>query len=523
MSRTSSPARRQEDRSNLWRSFAWVVGASLSLVIVTTAVEILRLKSGVSWGKFLLPTDLQSAATSLEGVLETMISLLGLTITVVSIVVQLAAQRYTPKITELFLKDRYNVGFFLLMVVTSIFILLTRTTLHQDFVPTASVTTSVVLVMLSLALLAPYMGYVFKQLQPKQVISTIKQGGVSAMRGEGLRQHLTLDQRQTELVQSIEIIADITINSIAQGDRGQAMHAIDAISEIYVDYLEAKSSLPKLWRRTSKEMFLTISPEFFDEITRTNVWVEAKILMELEVIFEAALQHQVNVISNLATVIREAGLRALHLGDHRVLRLETNFFNNFCRQAINKSNLRAIYSIFYHYRLLTEALMDDAPDLMLDVMIYIKYYGQLANQEGLPFAMVIAAYDLSTLCETAYHRNYPKQREALAIFLELDEDPENDEQEKANRGVRKAQAILASFYIEVGATEFVEAIANDMAEETPDRLRSIRDELRSVHHSKFWEVTDRGINFDFVPEERRAFLDQYFELAIGKASDTASR
>lgn len=487
------------------------------------AFDILRLKPGQSWGEFLLPTDQPSANQSLEGLLESTLALLGLTITVVSIVVQLAAQRYTPKITELFLKDRYNVGFFLLMVVTSLFILMMRTTIHQHFVPTVSITVSVIMTMLSLALLAPYMSYVFKQLQPKQVIRTIKRGGIAAMRGEGSRRHLDLQERQHELVQSIEIIADITINSIAQGDRGQAMHAIEAISEIYIEYLGAKAELPKEWRRTSKEMFLTISPEFFDEITRTNVWVEAKILMELEVIFEAALQHQVNVISNLATVIRAAGLRALGLGDQRVLRLETNFFNNFCRQAINKRNLRAIYSIFYHYRLLTEALMDDAPDIVLDVMAYLKYYGQLANAEEMPFAMVIAASDLAVLCEKAYHGNFPRQREALAIFLELDQDPENEEQEKANRGVRKAQSILASFYVSVGAMEYVEAIAEDMAVESPERLQSIHDELRSVHHSKFWEVTDRGINFDFVPEERRPHLATFFELAIKKSSESASR
>jgi hypothetical protein len=49
-----------------------------------------------------------------------------------------------------------------------------------------------------------------------------------------------------------------------------------------------------------------------------------------------------------------------------------------------------------------------------------------------------------------------------------------------------------------------------MAHERPERLRSIRDELLGVVSKDFWEVIDRGTNFDYLDPSRRAKLGQFF-------------
>ena len=46
--------------------------------------------------------------------------------------------------------------------------------------------------------------------------------------------------------------------------------------------------------------------------------------------------------------------------------------------------------------------------------------------------------------------------------------------------------------------------------ETPERLRSIRAELQEITEPEFWEVSDRGSNFDWLPPERRALLGAFF-------------
>ena len=49
-----------------------------------------------------------------------------------------------------------------------------------------------------------------------------------------------------------------------------------------------------------------------------------------------------------------------------------------------------------------------------------------------------------------------------------------------------------------------------MAPERRDRLASIRDELLNVKSSEFWEISDRGVNFDYLPPDRKEQLLTFF-------------
>ena len=78
------------------------------------------------------------------------------------------------------------------------------------------------------------------------------------------------------------------------------------------------------------------------------------------------------------------------------------------------------------------------------------------------------------------------------------------------RGVRKAQVKLATYYLIHDETELARRIFEDMRREPPFRLQSIRDELESIVVPEYWEVSDRGINFDYLPPDRRAKLESFF-------------
>jgi len=54
------------------------------------------------------------------------------------------------------------------------------------------------------------------------------------------------------------------------------------------------------------------------------------------------------------------------------------------------------------------------------------------------------------------------------------------------------------------------AIYDDMMHESPDRLRSIRDELLSITAKDFWEIVDRGTNFDYLDDARKERLRVFF-------------
>jgi hypothetical protein len=53
-------------------------------------------------------------------------------------------------------------------------------------------------------------------------------------------------------------------------------------------------------------------------------------------------------------------------------------------------------------------------------------------------------------------------------------------------------------------------IFDDMKDERSERLRSIRDELLRIEAKDFWEVIDRGTNFDYVDAARKAQLKVFF-------------
>ena len=66
---------------------------------------------------------------------------------------------------------------------------------------------------------------------------------------------------------------------------------------------------------------------------------------------------------------------------------------------------------------------------------------------GLGFVTETAAYDLCALCEVASEHAAARHDRLLRVFLEIDEEAETQAEERALRGVRKAQAKLATYYL----------------------------------------------------------------------------
>jgi hypothetical protein len=49
-----------------------------------------------------------------------------------------------------------------------------------------------------------------------------------------------------------------------------------------------------------------------------------------------------------------------------------------------------------------------------------------------------------------------------------------------------------------------------MRGELPIRMVSIRKELVGIRNRDFWEISDRGVNFDYLEPERRDMLEEFF-------------
>jgi hypothetical protein len=138
------------------------------------------------------------------------------------------------------------------------------------------------------------------------------------------------------------------------------------------------------------------------------------------------------------------------------------------------------------------------------------YYGHVSFDMKLTFVTETVAYDVSSLCQYANEVGAPEEAEMLDEFLELDRPLRVRSQEKALLGVRKAQVKLAAYYLAHGNEGKARTICADMRDEPADRLLHIHEQLERVESKDFWEIIDRGRNFEFMPEEQRRQLKVFF-------------
>jgi hypothetical protein len=214
----------------------------------------------------------------------------------------------------------------------------------------------------------------------------------------------------------------------------------------------------------------------------------------------------------LAIHTRKIAQKAAQKGDTAVVKLCVKFFNTYLRVTINANDVRTAYNVLNQYRIFAEEILDYENGLIaLDIARMFKYYGQLAFNQGLAFILETAAYDLCALNELAYAKESNKTRELLDIFLDVDKEAEENHQMEASlRGVRKAQIKLAVFYLSKGETDLAKVVFEDMKDEIPSRLTSIREEFSGINSKDFWEINDRGVNFDYLEKERLDKLEKFF-------------
>src|SRR5206468_12046364 len=147
---------------------------------------------------------------------------------------------------------------------------------------------------------------------------------------------------------------------------------------------------------------------------------------------------------------RYVGEAALAAASREVFAMIVKFMNTYLRAALNARDVRTAYNVLNQYRQLAEALLG-APEgdhwndeLLVEIAGHFKYYARLAHGNGMGFVTETAAYDLCALCEVASVHQAPCQDRLLKALLQIDDAPETEDEERALRGVRKAQAKLAS-------------------------------------------------------------------------------
>lgn len=517
---------RAGERRNLWlrewlAPMGIIIGSAVVVYFLGRAIDLIGTE-GTLFGH-LLEHEGDNIEQTVGNIAQALPGVLGLVITVVAIVVQLAAQRYTPKLIDLFVVNRVNIAYFLLMIVAAIYCMILAFSNKNEVVPYWGSVLLLVLTVLILALLAPYFAYVFRFLTPDNIIRIIRRNAKSAMdRVKPDSKPLEIVKLQSDVANAMEQISDIALAAVSQADRNVALLSIRSLRDAIIDHLLVKRKMPRRWFLPQKEHFPAISTDFLHEIAVTRTWVEVKGFMDLDLIFKMAIKDMPDGVSAIANTTKLVGLYAIRLRDMQVLANVVQFFNTFLRHAINDRNPKAIYNLLYQYRQLAEGVLRADPKLAERIAFYFKYYGQIAQSYQIPLILITACFDLMHMLRRAHEMGVPNLTALVTTFLEVDDNPATKANEFDLRSVRKAQLVFAAYLLSKGDLPMVMRILDDIKEEPRDRMIAIRNEMMAVSDRKFWEVTDRGENLFYVDDEQKRFVNELYTRYIEPHYATAA-
>jgi hypothetical protein len=448
---------------------------------------------GVNNGK--LVDLLSPMARAYNNVLAMLIATIGLAI-------PLTANMHTPKLIEMFLRDRINRWVLTFMAFGAANVLWVDYMIGPGFAPTVAITIAVFLCLVGWALLIPYFFYVVRFVDPSRLLIRLREDAMNIVKRVAARERDPMDA-QTELSVRIGQIGTIIIKSLDRNDRDVAAEGAWSIKVLLDHYDQHKSRMPKEWFVVDRADFVGLSDEALEMLSETKTWYEMKCLLQLEHGFLRALHGASDTVSTFSDATRVIAARADGQHDEQKLRLAIRFFNNYLREAIKAKNLRAVYDVFHQYRRLGRELVD-RPELLREIGRHFSYYAGMARTYGMVFAPQLAIFDLGYVTRRAYERASPAAGELLKEVLSLPHRTGDDVHSMAV----KAKLILGGFFVE-NRYEAEAALVRANLRDIPTSEISMAEAALLAAERSFFEVTDRQLNLEYVPPERREPLRKF--------------
>ena len=448
---------------------------------------------------------------------EVTAGVLAIAVTVVAIVLELAANRYTHRTTQLFVREPINaltLGFFVVTTMACLWVSAMPSDSSNSTLD-AGAWLAMGMATVSLASLLPYFAFLFRFLSPTNIISRIRGAAIDSIRRSGGDV-----AARPAIVRAIRDLEDIGRRAQIQRDRSIAMSVVDALGELLEDYLPLRRDLTKSWFEISRELsrdpdFVALAPSSRKEIETDGTWLETKILRTHLTLFEDALGSNRDLANLIALDTRRLGEK--HLSgdaDASLLRLCMRFFNTYLRFSIRAGDMRSAYYTQNQYRRLAEsALSAGDTDTACKIAIALFDYSLFAADMNQSFLLQVGAYEIGELVAHAEAIESSAIDELLEVFLRFDREstPSEGVHEETLRAVRREQVSLAAFFLHHGDESRARRIHRDMLGERPDRLEAVRRSIEAATDEQYQEFSARGVNFSYVTPERRAQISKFYD------------
>ncbi|HSN25644.1 MAG TPA: DUF2254 family protein [Kofleriaceae bacterium] len=429
-------------------------------------------------------------------------NVLAMLIGTIGLAIPLTANMHTPKLIEIFLSDRINRYVLSFVALGAAHVLWVDYIIGPKFSPVWAIRLAVFFAMAGWALLLPYFFYVVRFVDPSRLIVRLREATMRVVSGVANRKSDAL-HAQTIISTRVNQLGTIIIKSLDHNDRDVAAEGTWAIKTLLDEYDQYKRRMPKEWFVVDRADFVGLSDEALEMLTDTKTWFEMKCLQQIEHGFLRALHGANDTVSTFSDATRVIACKADAHHDEHALRLCVRFFNNYLREAVKARNLRAVYDVFHQYRRLARDLVD-RPELLREIGSHFAYYAQMARTYGMLFAPQLVLFDLGYVTRRAYLRASPAAGDLLRTFLAMPHRTGTDLHTMAV----KAKLILGGFFVEQKLEAEAELVRKNLRDVDATHIERAEQELLSANQS-FFEVTDRQLNLEYVPPERREPLQRF--------------
>jgi hypothetical protein len=498
----------RERRRARWQLFLPGVAlalVALALVAAVASIDVLRSDHYHSLAALLTPDAVAAGLTmGLLGTAEGVA--IAIVIVVVVLGVQLTADRYSPRVIDIFIRDRMNAAVLALFLGSIIFTVWASASIKGDYVPVVMVYTAISLAIVDFTILLPYVRYLFQVMRGETIIVGIRRHAAGAI-AHAIKSREAPAQQRRVMREALSQVGDIALGSIQEGDTEVALAAIHALRGLVCDdYIPFKKDLPDHWFTISQDDMPGASEQTIIQVDRTRTWLEHLVLATFVDLMGETPAFRKEIIHAIASTTRDFGRRAVHHGDRELEDLVVRFFNTYFRAALNQRAPTFAYSVMNEYRRLAVDVSGGRPDLPQRVAEHLLRYALAFDAAGMPFIIGTAAEDVCDLIVEMSKHDLDRALLLAKLLSDTLTEMAPRSQAISLNGILKANIKLALWAVAEEQRDILNRIAQGLNSVPAQVLENALRRMELTTERVFYEVSDRVVAYDWVEGHLRELI-----------------
>lgn len=434
-------------------------------------------------------------------------NVLAMLIATIGLAIPLTANMHTPKLIEMFIRDRINQVVLFGGAFLAANVLWVDYMVGPHFAPTIAIALAVGGAISGWALLVPYFFYVVRFLDPSNILLRLERETMKAI-DRVQKGQIAPNDGQALVHERLQELGTIVVKSLDRTDRDVALQGIWIFKRLLDHHGALKPKMPAGWFEVDRADFVGLSADAIALVQEEKVFFERKVLQQLFFAYSHAIGKAADVASSISDANRVVAVHAAQRKDEQALELSIRYFNNFLRESIRLKHVHSIFDVFLQYRFLAEQL-SERPNVVRDSARHLAAYAMDARKAGVHGVSSFAAFDLAEIAIHTQETGSSVASDVLEAALSVGWTGATHE-----NMIVEARIKLGAMLLSLGKDEAAERVRRSLADVAHDALRRCADDLLAADRV-FHEVTDRQVDVRWIPPELRASVEKFVALCAG--------